>query len=94
MSGLTKVVVAGAAAGVAIAIYKKKAEGSVSEDRAAAVGPTDGGTDADKGAPPDTKDKAPTDTSVRAEQETPEGQPVVEEWGEESFPASDPPQSW
>lgn len=30
----------------------------------------------------------------RAEQATPEGKPVVEEWGEESFPASDPPQSW
>ena len=30
----------------------------------------------------------------RAEQTTPEGKPVVEEWGEESFPASDPQQSW
>ncbi len=30
----------------------------------------------------------------RKEQTTPEGKPVVEEWGEASFPASDPPQSW
>lgn len=32
--------------------------------------------------------------SVRAEQEADDGTPVVQEWGEESFPASDPPQSW
>lgn len=30
----------------------------------------------------------------RADQTTGEGRPIVEEWGEESFPASDPPQSW
>lgn len=32
--------------------------------------------------------------TARETQETPEGKPVVEEWGDESFPASDPPQSW
>ncbi|NND01360.1 MAG: hypothetical protein HKN91_01100 [Acidimicrobiia bacterium] len=32
--------------------------------------------------------------SPREEQQTATGKPVVEEWGEESFPASDPPQSW
>lgn len=32
--------------------------------------------------------------SPRAEQQTASGTSVVEEWGEESFPASDPPQSW
>lgn len=30
----------------------------------------------------------------RERQETEEGTSVVEEWGEGSFPASDPPQSW
>ena len=32
--------------------------------------------------------------SPRSEQATVDGTPVVEEWGVESFPASDPPQSW
>lgn len=34
------------------------------------------------------------DTSVRARQRTSEGEPIEDEWGKESFPASDPPQSW
>lgn len=33
-------------------------------------------------------------SSGREEQQTQSGTPIVEEWGEESFPASDPPQSW
>lgn len=33
-------------------------------------------------------------TSVRARQRTSEGEPIEDEWGKESFPASDPPQSW
>ena len=32
--------------------------------------------------------------SRRSEQESPSGEPVENEWGKESFPASDPPQSW
>lgn len=32
--------------------------------------------------------------SERSEQETRSGEPVETEWGRESFPASDPPQSW
>ena len=34
------------------------------------------------------------DTSVRARQHTRAGEPIEDEWGKESFPASDPPQSW
>lgn len=34
------------------------------------------------------------DPSVRARQRTSEGEPIEDEWGKESFPASDPPQSW
>lgn len=34
------------------------------------------------------------DRSFRAEQRTREGAPIADEWGKESFPASDPPQSW
>ncbi len=34
------------------------------------------------------------DTSVRARQRTRAGEPIADEWGKESFPASDPPQSW
>ncbi len=32
--------------------------------------------------------------SDRSAQHAPDGSSVVEEWGEESFPASDAPQSW
>lgn len=32
--------------------------------------------------------------SARARQRTSEGEPIEDEWGRESFPASDPPQSW
>ncbi len=32
--------------------------------------------------------------SDRVDQTTPQGASIVEEWGEESFPASDAPQSW
>ncbi len=34
------------------------------------------------------------DRPDRNEQHTRSGTPVVDEWGKESFPASDPPQSW
>ncbi len=32
--------------------------------------------------------------SDRSAQSDPRGEPVVEVWGDDSFPASDPPQSW
>lgn len=32
--------------------------------------------------------------SDRARQTGPSGDPVVDVWGDDSFPASDPPQSW
>lgn len=35
-----------------------------------------------------------TAESLREEQHVEGGESVVEEWGKESFPASDPPQSW
>lgn len=38
--------------------------------------------------------KRGVDRSERARQRTPEGEPIEDEWGRESFPASDPPQSW
>lgn len=34
------------------------------------------------------------DLSLRAGQRTRAGEPIEDEWGRESFPASDPPQSW
>lgn len=38
--------------------------------------------------------EAPGESAPRQEQRTEDGDSVVEEWGEGSFPASDAPQSW
>ncbi|MGA9594982.1 MAG: hypothetical protein WBV06_02405 [Acidimicrobiia bacterium] len=38
--------------------------------------------------------EVPGEFAPKHEQRTQDGGSVVEEWGEESFPASDAPQSW
>lgn len=84
-------------AGIAVKEIARRSKRMLEDRRAASANvgadSTDAGRDAGR-ASDRHRDDGVAEDADRSTQRAPDGTSVVDEWGEESFPASDAPQSW